>query len=328
MKCPRGWILCQNEEGYTVPYFVKVRATDVLTSNSISDKFGLAKVLPSDLDTGNVTILPAGQTYFLGLKGWKIWLNNNETVKMMKRIPIDKSTSNIREHNIIDVKVDLPFTMLRNELFSINPMKYFSSFDLIQSFVNIQEGGVIGENTDRMRDFYIELHTISMLPDNFLDQTDVAGSYMNVVVEGMIDLGKYSHMDELGQIGAPWDPSASSNIITPNNVYSKGEVNNMLQQMRIDIQNGNLIGPRDIVDVVDNVTDSVVLPKGIVFDVETAEEIAAQQTVNQQSENEAPKKAVVANLSEGDELSQKQDEEEILSLDISNINFGGSDDTE
>ena len=24
MKCPRGWILCQNDEGFTVPYFVKV----------------------------------------------------------------------------------------------------------------------------------------------------------------------------------------------------------------------------------------------------------------------------------------------------------------
>lgn len=328
MKCPRGWILCQNEEGYTVPYFVKVRATDVLTSNSISDKFGLAGALPSDLDTANVTILPAGQTYFLGLKGWKIWLNNNETVKMMKKIPIDTSTAKIREHNIIDVNVELPFTMLRNEYFNINPMKYFSSFDLIQSFVNIQEGAVVDGKTDRMNNFYIELHTIAMLPDNFLSQSDVVGSYLNVCVEGMLDMGKFSHMDELGQVGAPWDPSASSNIITPSNVYSKSEVNNMLQQMRKDIQNGDLIGPRDIVDVVDNVTDSVVLPKGIVFDVETAEEIAAQQKARPQSMEEAPKKAVEANLSEGDELSKKQDEEEILSLDISNINFGGSTDEE
>jgi len=324
MKCPRGWILCQNEEGYTVPYFVKVRATDVLTSNSISDKFGLAGVLPPDMDTGNVTILPAGQTYFLGLKGWKIWLNNNETVKMMKKIYITETTSKIREHNIVDVHVELPFTMLRDEIFNINPMKYFSSFDLIQSFVNIQEGPVVGDDSSQINEFYIELHTTAMLPDNFLAQSDIQGSYLNVVIEGMINMGKYSHMDELGQVGAPWDPSASSSIITPNNVYSKGEVNNMLQQMRNDIQNGNLIGPRDIVDVVDNVTDSVVLPKGIVFDVETAEEIAAQQ----RTKEKAPKKAVEANLSEGEELSQKQEEEEILSLDISNINFGGSTDEE
>ena len=88
MKCPRGWILCQNDEGFTVPYFLKVRSTDVCVSSSISEKFGYAGVLPTDLNSETVKILPPGQMYVLGLQGWRIWLYNNETFKMRKDIEV------------------------------------------------------------------------------------------------------------------------------------------------------------------------------------------------------------------------------------------------
>ena len=322
MKCPRGWILCQNEEGYTVPYFVKVRATDVLTSNSISDKFGLAGILPANLDVSNILILPAGQTYFLGLNGWRLWLNNNETFKAQKSITIDDTTATVVDNSIVKIKVTPPFKIEGDEILDIRVRKELNNKSLIQSYVNTElTKSIVGEPiVSTLESITIDLYTTSTLPNDFLSSLHDAGKII-VTIEGMAKLGKYAHMDEYGQIGAPWDPSASSSVITPSNVYSKNEINALMNQMRQDIQNGDLIGPRDIVDVVDNVTDSVVLPKGIVFDVETAEEIAAQQRVKE------AQKSVAIHQTEGDELQKKEEDESIISMDISNLNFGNSDES-
>ena len=114
MKCPRGWILCQNDEGFTVPYFIKVRSTDVCVSSSISEKFGYAKVLPTDLNSETVKLLPPGQMYILGLQGWRIWLQNNETFKMRKDIEVTTTNAELFDNKRVRLRVTLPFKVLAN----------------------------------------------------------------------------------------------------------------------------------------------------------------------------------------------------------------------
>ena len=115
-------------------------------------------------------------------------------------------------------------------------------------------------------------------------------------------------MDEEGQIGGSWDPSANGGSVNPNSVYTKDEVNAMIKQIRRDVENGTLIGPPSIVDVVDNVTDSVVLPKGIVFDVETPEEVAADEAQKKAQEQEA-------------ELQKMIDDDSVIPIDINDLNL-------
>ena len=307
MKCPRGWILCQNDEGFTVPYFVKVRSTDVCVSSSISEKFGYAKVLPTDLNSETVKLLPPGQMYILGLQGWRIWLNNNETFKMTKSIEVTTTNADLFDNKRVRLHVSLPFKMMVNELVDIHIMKMCDDERLIRSFENISYGDISADKD--IREIYVDLYLSEVVADNYLDEVVVNSSKIVVVVEGAAQLGKYSHMDEEGQIGGSWDPSANGGSVNPNSVYTKDEVNAMIKQIRRDVENGTLIGPPSIVDVVDNVTDSVVLPKGIVFDVETPEEVAA---------DEAQKKA---QQQQEAELQKMIDDDSVIPIDINDLNL-------
>lgn len=307
MKCPRGWILCQNDEGFTVPYFVKVRSTDVCVSSSISEKFGYAKVLPTDLNSETVKLLPPGQMYILGLQGWRIWLNNNETFKMTKSIEVTSTNADLFDNKRVRLHVSLPFKMMVNELVDIHIMKMCDDERLIRSFENISYGDISADKD--IKEIYVDLYLSDVVADNYLDEVVVNSSKIVVVVEGAAQLGKYSHMDEEGQIGGSWDPSASGGSVNPNSVYTKDEVNAMIKQIRRDVENGTLIGPPSIVDVVDNVTDSVVLPKGIVFDVETPEEVAA---------DEAQKKA---QQQQEAELQKMIDDDSVIPIDINDLNL-------
>lgn len=306
MKCPRGWILCQNDEGFTVPYFVKVRSTDVCVSSSISEKFGYAKVLPTDLNSETVKLLPPGQMYILGLQGWRIWLNNNETFKMTKSIEVTTTNADLFDNKRVRLHVSLPFKMMVNELVDIHIMKMCDDERLIRSFENISYGDI---STDKdIKEIYVDLYLSEVVADNYLDEVIVNSSKIVVVVEGAAQLGKYSHMDEEGQIGGSWDPSANGGSVNPNSVYTKDEVNAMIKQIRRDVENGTLIGPPSIVDVVDNVTDSVVLPKGIVFDVETPEEVAADEAQKKAQQQEA-------------ELQKMIDDDSVIPIDINDLNL-------
>ena len=307
MKCPRGWILCQNDEGFTVPYFVKVRSTDVCVSSSISEKFGYAKVLPTDLNSETVKLLPPGQMYILGLQGWRIWLNNNETFKMTKSIEVTSTNADLFDNKRVRLHVSLPFKMMVNELVDIHIMKMCDDERLIRSFENISYGDISADKD--IKEIYVDLYLSEVVADNYLDEVVVNSSKIVVVVEGAAQLGKYSHMDEEGQIGGSWDPSANGGSVNPNSVYTKDEVNAMIKQIRRDVENGTLIGPPSIVDVVDNVTDSVVLPKGIVFDVETPEEVAADEAQNKaQQQQEA-------------ELQKMIDDDSVIPIDINDLNL-------
>lgn len=306
MKCPRGWILCQNDEGFTVPYFVKVRSTDVCVSSSISEKFGYAKVLPTDLNSETVKLLPPGQMYILGLQGWRIWLNNNETFKMTKSIEVTTTNADLFDNKRVRLHVSLPFKMMVNELVDIHIMKMCDDERLIRSFENISYGDISADKD--IKEIYVDLYLSEVVADNYLDEVVVNSSKIVVVVEGAVQLGKYSHMDEEGQIGGSWDPSANGGSVNPNSVYTKDEVNAMIKQIRRDVENGTLIGPPSIVDVVDNVTDSVVLPKGIVFDVETPEEVAADEVQKKSQEQEA-------------ELQKMIDDDSVIPIDINDLNL-------
>ena len=306
MKCPRGWILCQNDEGFTVPYFVKVRSADVCVSSSISEKFGYAKVLPTDLNSETVKLLPPGQMYILGLQGWRIWLNNNETFKMTKSIEVTATNADLFDNKRVRLHVSLPFKMMVNELVDIHIMKMCDDERLIRSFENISYGDISADKD--IKEIYVDLYLSEVVADNYLDEVVVNSSKIVVVVEGAAQLGKYSHMDEEGQIGGSWDPSANGGSVNPNSVYTKDEVNAMIKQIRRDVENGTLIGPPSIVDVVDNVTDSVVLPKGIVFDVETPEEVAADEAQKKAQEQEA-------------ELQKMIDDDSVIPIDINDLNL-------
>ena len=306
MKCPRGWILCQNDEGFTVPYFVKVRSTDVCVSSSISEKFGYAKVLPTDLNSETVKLLPPGQMYILGLQGWRIWLNNNETFKMTKSIEVTTTNADLFDNKRVRLHVSLPFKMMVNELVDIHIMKMCDDERLIRSFENISYGDISADKD--IKEIYVDLYLSEVVADNYLDEVIVNSSKIVVVVAGAAQLGKYSHMDEEGQIGGSWDPSANGGSVNPNSVYTKDEVNAMIKQIRRDVENGILIGPPSIVDVVDNVTDSVVLPKGIVFDVETPEEVEADEAQKKAQEQEA-------------ELQKMIDDDSVIPIDINDLNL-------
>ena len=306
MKCPRGWILCQNDEGFTVPYFVKVRSTDVCVSSSISEKFGYAKVLPTDLNSETVKLLPPGQMYILGLQGWRIWLNNNETFKMTKSIEVTTTNADLFDNKRVRLHVSLPFKMMVNELVDIHIMKMCDDERLIRSFETISYGDISADKD--IKEIYVDLYLSEVVADNYLNEVVVNSSKIVVVVEGAAQLGKYSHMDEEGQIGGSWDPSANGGSVNPNSVYTKDEVNAMIKQIRRDVENGTLIGPPSIVDVVDNVTDSVVLPKGIVFDVETPEEVAADEAQKKAQEQEA-------------ELQKMIDDDSVIPIDINDLNL-------
>lgn len=329
MKCPRGWILCQNNEGFTVPYFVKVRAIDVCVSNAISDKFGYAGILSTDLDKDNITILPAGQTFMVGIQGWRVWLNNNETFKMSKTFSMDVTNAEVIEQNMIRMHITLPFKVITNDVLSIQLTKKFMDKRLIKSFDNIVYGAVSIDKD--MTDFYVELYLTENVTDDFLNESDVVQSQLTVIVDGTAQLGKYSHMDEKGQIGGSWNASSSGGV-NPATVYTKEEVNAMIRKIRNDVESGALIGPREIVDVVDNVTDSVVLPKGIVFDVETPEEVAAdeewkRQQKELQKQQQEQAQASTQSISEDDEIQKMINDEGIAMVDMADLgmNFDGDD---
>lgn len=311
MKCPRGWILCQNDEGFTVPYFLKVRSTDVCVSNSISEKFGYAGVLPTDLNSETVKLLPPGQMYMLGLQGWRIWLYNNETFKMRKDIEVTTTNAELFDNKRVRITATLPFKVMVNELLDIHIMKMAGDERLIRSFVNISYGDISVDND--ITQIYIDLYLSEVVADNYLSEVIVNSSKIGIIVEGAAQLGKYSHMDEQNQIGGSWDPSAGGGSVNPNSVYTKEEVNSMIRKVRRDVENGTLIGPPSIVDVVGNVTDSVVLPKGIVFDVETPEEVAADEALKEQQKAQQEKSDA--------ELQKMINDDSVVPIDINDLNL-------
>ena len=311
MKCPRGWILCQNDEGFTVPYFIKVRSTDVCVSSSISEKFGYANVLPTDLNSETVKLLPPGQMYILGLQGWRIWLQNNETFKMRKDIEVTTTNAELFDNKRVRLRVTLPFKVLANELLDVHIMKMATDERLVRSFVNISYGDISADKD--ITELFIDLYLSEVVASNYLSEVIVNSSKICVIVEGAAQLGKYSHMDEAGQIGGSWDPSANGGSVNPNSVYTKDEVNAMIKQIRRDVENGVLIGPPSIVDVVDNVTDSIVLPKGIVFDVETPEEAAADEALKEQQKAQQEQSDA--------ELQKMIGDDSVIPIDISDLNL-------
>lgn len=311
MKCPRGWMLCQNDEGFTVPYFLKVRSTDVCVSSSISEKFGYAGVLPTDLNSETVKILPPGQMYVLGLQGWRIWLYNNETFKMRKDIEVTTTNASLFDNKRVRITATFPFKVLVNELLDVHIMKMADDERLIRSFTNISYGDISADKD--ITEIYIDLYLSDVVADNYLSEVIVNSSKICVIVEGTAQLGKYSHMDEQNQIGGSWDPSANGGSVNPNSVYTKDEVNAMIKQIRRDVENGSLIGPPDIVDIVNNVTDSVVLPKGIVFDVETPEEVAADEALKAQQNAQQDRSEA--------ELQKMINDDSVIPININDLNL-------
>ena len=190
-------------------------------------------------------------------------------------------------------------------------MKMADDERLIRSFVNISYGDISADKD--ITQIHIDLYLSDVVADNYLSEVIVNSSKICVIVEGAAQLGKYSHMDEQNQIGGSWDPSVNGGSVNPNSVYTKDEVNAMIKQIRRDVENGVLIGPPSIVDVVDNVTDSIVLPKGIVFDVETPEEAAADEALKEQQKAQQEQSDA--------ELQKMIGDDSVIPIDISDLNL-------
>ena len=90
MECPRGWILTKNDAGFDVPFFVKIRNSDIFYPSNISSKFYQAGTLDAGVDDGLFVLTPS-QSYIMRVAGWDCCLSNNETFEIAKAFQIAES---------------------------------------------------------------------------------------------------------------------------------------------------------------------------------------------------------------------------------------------
>ena len=113
-------------------------------------------------------------------------------------------------------------------------------------------------------------------------------------------------MDDVNQIGAEWDGSASG--IGAKDVYTKQETENLIAALRADVKSGKVITPPNIVDVADDAASSEVLPTGILIDID-------EDTTSTLAEN-ASAKGVTTFVTEDDEINEKLEDPGVVHLDI------------
>ena len=309
MQCYRGWLLATNDDGFITPFFLKVRNVDVFYSGSLNNKFFDSDAIdPDKVTDGEYLILPPGQTYVFWMDGWRVVLNNNEQFTITKDFAIDATTCQLDavDKSRLKLNVKLPFKILAEDYKEVRIMKRCSAKPLILSHQNIVYGAV-SEDKD-ISDLTIEIfqHDGGNFPDACLDDPEYQESIFQVTIEGFMQLGDYSHQDDGSQIGGEWDGTSSG--VLAKDVYTKQEVQNIINQLRTDIESGTLLGPDDIIDVADDAEDSDVLDRGFVLEIENEDETTST-TQN--------------TISEDQELEAKQNDEEILQIDINDI-FGGS----
>lgn len=304
MECPRGWILATNSDGFIVPFFLKVRSVDVFYSSAMNDKFFDSTAIdPSKITDGEFMIIPPGQSYIFNMDGWRVMLNNNEHVIMTKDFAVNPSSYVEDPSNEkLTLSVLLPFKILYDDIKDIRITKKCSDKSLILSHQNIIYGQVSDDRDISSFKVDIYQHDGSTFPPDCLNNPTFQESIFQVTVEGFLQLWNYSHQDDGTQIGAEWD--GSSGGVLAKDVYTKEEVQTIINNLRSDIKSGKVITPEDIIDVAEDPATSAVLNNGFILDIE--EEQSSQNS-----------------LSEEEELSMLSDNEDILQIDVNDI-FGST----
>lgn len=299
MQCPRGWILAHNEQGFTVPFFVKVRSVDVFYSNSMSEKFAESGVMTQELEA--LTILPPGQTYMIEMGEWKVILQNNEQVTMQRLIPFSAMTL-VDGH--LEILIDLPFKISSDDIVETNIIKRCKQKELILSQQNV----TYGEPTEKFEILTIQIDTYKSDGSDFiesdLEAEEFQTSMLELTIHAIAQLGKYSHIDDANQIGASWNGVSGSNG-TPANAYSRDEIDTIIENLKRQIANGEILKMKSIMDVVDEPSDARVLNSGFILDIE--EDITPTQT----------------GVSDTEALNAMAEEDGIQMIDINDL-FGGT----
>lgn len=306
MECPRGWILTTNDQGFFVPFFVKTRSVDVFYSNSVSDKFGTAGVIT---DEENIKIYPPGQEYHYNSGIWNVKLNNNESFTMGCKLDLapEKLTANA-DGRSLRCTIELPFPVRTDYFIDVNITKSCTTLTAITAHTNVVLD--TPSETQDIEKIFIDLYksdgsTLTEADKQSGGLTD-ATNYLYVNISGVAQLGEYSHMDDVNQIGAEWDGSASG--IGAKDVYTKQETENLIAALRADVKSGKVITPPNIVDVADDAASSEVLPTGILIDID-------EDTTSTLAEN-ASAKGVTTFVTEDDEINEKLEDPGVVHLDI------------
>lgn len=308
MECPRGWILTINDQGFMVPFFIKTRSCDVFYSSSISNKFDEAGVIGDDVDKDRITVIPPGQTYLYRSEPWDIQLNNDESFRIGTTVTLSQTNLVMGADNkCMEINLEFPFPILTEHLIDIHVTKECNSTSIITSHINVKFGEVSEKgdvSTCTLQIYKFDGQAFDAGADDDPDIID-GNNKIHISIFGIAQLGEYSHMDDASQIGAEWDGSSSG--IGAKDVYTKSQTDALVAALRADVEAGKVLTPPQIIDVADEPEESVVLPSGIIIDIDENSTLSSNNV-------EAPEY-----ISEDQELSDKMKDDSVVMMDINDI---------
>lgn len=266
MECPRGWMIAKNKDGINVPFLIKVRNSDIYYSSTVSGKYQMAGVFTeSQMKDMDVTIIPPGQTYMMTIDKWYCWLNNNETFDIGTIITMDSIILS-EDHTKLTAEITFPWKVVYKNILNMTITKECAALDLKLSHFNIVMGDVSSDGDVERCTLELFKHDGSAFEDSCLTDSEYRNSKIRFGLTAMVSLGEYSQIDTKENIGVSWDPSA--NLIGSGSVLTRQEVEEMINNLRHDIETGQVITPRDIMDLVNDPIDAAVLNNGYILDID------------------------------------------------------------
>lgn len=306
MQCFRGWLIAKNDTGFDVPFFLKVRNTEIYYPSNISTKFEEAGVL----DSGTIAdkVIPPGQDYLFTKGPWECILNNNESFSISSEIRIERDGQLPVGNNKITIHVPLPWKVQTTSNLGIHIYKECDAMDLILAQINIVKDTPSAEND--IQGFTIELykHDGSLFSPDCLTDGSYTNCKLHVSVTGIAQLGEFSHSDDANNVGMSWDSTVGG--IGAKDVYTKTEILELLESLRQEVESGALVDPTDIIDLVNRVEDSSVRNNGFVLDIDegtnaTTLKITPIDVSNQNAEQR--------------DINEKVSDQNIMQIDISQL---------
>lgn len=278
MECPRGWMIAKNSDGIDVPFLIKVRNSDIYYSSTVSGKYQMAGVFTeSQMKNMDVTIVPPGQTYMMKVGDWYCWLNNNETFDIGTTLTVDNSIFELSEDHLkLTTTVTFPWKVVYKNILNVSTTKQCVALDLKLAHFNIVMGDVSNDGDISSCTLEIYKHDGSAFSEDWASDLEYKNSIIRFGLTAMVQLGEYSQMDTKENIGISWDPSA--NLIGTGSVMTRQEVEEMINALRKDIASGQVISPKDIMDLVDDPIDANVLNNGYILDIDESSAVVTEST--------------------------------------------------
>lgn len=306
MQCFRGWLISKNDAGFDVPFFLKVRNTEIYYPSNISSKFEEAGVLEEGAKADQV--IPPGPDYVFNKGPWDCILNNNESFSISSVIDIVKEGQLAIDNDRITMRVNLPWKVHADANLGIHIYKECESKDLILAQVNIVKDLPSAEKD--IKGFTIELYKFdgsAFTPDCLTDGT-YTNCKLHLMVTGTAQLGEYSHSDDANNVGMSWDSNTGG--IGAKDVYTKSEILELLDNLRQEVESGALVDPTAIIDLVNRVEEANVHNNGFVLDIDEEESTRtlkiAQIDVSKQNAEEK-------------ELQEKVTKPNVMQIDLSQL---------